>query len=77
MATNALANIQKLTAQLSIAERIQLAEELWDSVTDDLHEIAVTEAQRVELDRRLAEAEAHPDEGVPWPEVKARLLRHQ
>jgi putative addiction module component (TIGR02574 family) len=69
MATNHLADILKL----SISERIQLVEDIWDSIAAvEAHPL--TDAQRVELDRRLAEAEAHPGVGTAWSEVKARLL---
>jgi len=32
----------------------------------------LTEAQKQELDRRLAEMEADPDDVIPWEEVKAQ-----
>jgi putative addiction module component (TIGR02574 family) len=73
MATIALSEIRKL----SVAERIQLVEDIWDSVAADAAEtadIATTEPQRQELDRRLSEADIHPGSGAPWQEVKARLL---
>ena len=53
-----------------------LVEEFWDSIAAAT---PVTDAQRVELDRRLADREAHPDDVVFWKEVKysiaARLKR--
>ena len=33
----------------------------------------LTEAQKQELDRRLAELEANPDEVTPWEEVEAEI----
>jgi putative addiction module component (TIGR02574 family) len=71
--TVALAEIRKL----GVDERIQLVGDIWDSVTADAAanaEIPPTEAQRQELDARLADADAHPGAGTPWSEVKARLL---
>jgi putative addiction module component (TIGR02574 family) len=60
--------------ELTPAERIQLAEDLWDSVTaDDENLPPLTEAQRAELDRRLAEHRRDPSTAVPWDEVRARL----
>jgi hypothetical protein len=35
----------------------------------------VTEALAAELDRREAEADASPDEGDEWPEIKAALSK--
>ncbi len=62
---------------LSVAERIQLAEDLWDSVAAEatgLEALPLTDKQRAELDRRLADYETNPDSSIPWEEVKARLL---
>jgi putative addiction module component (TIGR02574 family) len=60
-------------AKLSVAERIQLAEDLWDSIAADTGDIALTEAQRVELERRLADLQQDPDAGEPWSDVRARI----
>jgi putative addiction module component (TIGR02574 family) len=39
--------------ELSVSERIQLVEDLWDSIVAVPESIQLTEAQRQELDRRL------------------------
>lgn len=70
MATISFSEILKL----SVSERIQLAEDIWDSIATETEALPLTEAQRQELDRRLADAEANPGVGTPWDEVKARLL---
>ena len=59
--------------RLSVEERLALVEELWDSIAEGSAALPLTEAQRVELDRRLAEHEAHPDDVVPWKDVKASI----
>ena len=59
--------------RLSVEERLALVEELWDSIAEDSTAVPVTDAQRAELDRRLAEHEARPDDVVPWEEVKATI----
>jgi putative addiction module component (TIGR02574 family) len=41
---------------------------------NDQAQIELTEAQKAELDRRLAEHTAAPDRGSSWQEVKSRLL---
>lgn len=56
--------------RLSIAERLLLVEALWDSIAADTE---LTDAQRVELDRRLADHEAYPDEVVSWEEVQSTI----
>lgn len=70
MVTIALSEIRKL----SVAERIQLVEDIWDSVATEATDLPITGPQRQELDARLTEADAHPGAGTPWSEVKARLL---
>lgn len=59
---------------LSVDERIQLAEELWDSVTAHPVQVTLPDEQRAELDRRLTELDENPDAGEPWDAVKARIL---
>ncbi len=61
--------------KLSIAERILVVEEIWDSIAAEQESLAVTEAQKEELDRRLDAYYASPDEGASWEEVKSRLQK--
>jgi putative addiction module component (TIGR02574 family) len=60
-------------SQLSIAERIQLAEDLWDSIIGKQDEIHLDVAQQQELDRRLAQHRQDPTAGSTWETVKQRL----
>jgi putative addiction module component (TIGR02574 family) len=62
--------------KLSAAERLELVEELWDSIADDDEALALIDEQREDLDRRLAEADADPTGGSPWEEVRERV-RHR
>jgi putative addiction module component (TIGR02574 family) len=59
--------------RLSISERIQLVEDLWDSIAASGEEIPLTSAEVEELDRRLADLEANPAASVPWDEARARI----
>jgi putative addiction module component (TIGR02574 family) len=59
--------------QLSVAERILLVEEIWDSIAAEVEEVPVTEAQKQDLERRLAAYQQNPNAGSSWEEVKARL----
>lgn len=70
--TNAL---REQLFKLSAAERLELVEELWDSIADDDEALALTDEQREDLDRRLAEADADPTGGSPWEEVRERIRR--
>ena len=67
-------NFSEELLKLSIAERIQLVEDLWDSIAQAPHEIPVTDAQKAELDRRLARF-AQDSTLRTWEEVKERLTR--
>ena len=62
-------------SHLSVADRIQLAEDLWDSIPADtgVDTLPLTPEQRSELDRRLQDALEHPGQSIPWNEVRLRL----
>jgi putative addiction module component (TIGR02574 family) len=72
-----MATIQPFTpAQvlgLSIPERIQLVEDIWDSIAESPEEVLLSDAQRQELDRRLDAYQRNPAEGSPWSEVRERI----
>jgi putative addiction module component (TIGR02574 family) len=59
--------------QLSVAERIQLVEDIWDSVAAFPDDVPLTEAQKKELDRRLQAYAQNLNEGISWEELKAQL----
>ena len=59
--------------QLSVAERILLVEELWDSIASTPEAFALTDAHRHDLDRRLDRYRDNPKAGSSWEDVKARL----
>jgi putative addiction module component (TIGR02574 family) len=69
MSTSSLSELLKL----SEAERIQLAQDLWDSIPPASEALPLTEELRQELERRLAEHKADPSSAIPWEEVRARL----
>ena len=58
-------------AKLSPKERLELLEELWDSLSPE--SIAMTDAQTKELDRRLDELDREGPVGIPWNEVLDRI----
>jgi putative addiction module component (TIGR02574 family) len=61
--------------QLSVAERIQLAEDIWDSIAVFPDALEITTEQQQELDRRLQALAQNPKEGISWSELKANLLK--
>lgn len=60
--------------QLSVAERLAIIGEIWDTLADDIEREPLTEAQRKEVDRRLAAHRANPDTAVPWEQVEAEAV---
>jgi putative addiction module component (TIGR02574 family) len=60
---------------LSIDERVRLVEAIWDSIAAEPGQPELTEAQKQELERRLAAHTASPEDIVPWGEVKAQALK--
>ena len=49
--------------QLPVDERIQLVEDIWDSIASDQESLPLTSKQRVELDKRLDAYEASKNPG--------------
>jgi putative addiction module component (TIGR02574 family) len=63
-------------SHLSISERIQLVEDLWDSiVAENPAAVQLSEEQRFELNRRLKAHMDDPGSAVPWDQVRAELFQ--
>lgn len=60
---------------LPVPERMRLVEAIWDSISVVPEALPLTQWQKDELDRRLAEFEADPDSGATLEEVFARIRR--
>ena len=60
--------------QLPVSERIQLVEDLWDTIAEDSPAIGLTPEHVAELDRRLDALEAQPKAGTAWEIVRERIL---
>ena len=58
---------------LTVSERIILAEQLWDSIVDEDSAVELTERQKSELDLRLQAFLNDQDAGSSWTEVKGRI----
>lgn len=59
--------------ELSVAERIQLVGDIWDGIAAEQESLEITEAQRIELKRRLDEYRSSGEEGSSWESIKNRL----
>lgn len=60
--------------RMSVAERLSLAHLILESVAEEQPQPSLSERKCRELDRRLADANANPTDGVPWEEVEAAAL---
>ena len=60
---------------LPLAGRIELIENLWESITQEGYEPQLTVEQAAGLDRRLEAHRLYPDAVVPWDTVKKDLLK--
>jgi putative addiction module component (TIGR02574 family) len=60
---------------LSPAEKAELLDRVWESLEADA--VSLTDAQRDELDYRIARHEQNPSAVIPWQQVKTGLLKKQ
>lgn len=67
--------LRKEAAALSLAEKIQLVEDLWDDIALASEDWPLTEAQKSELSRRIEDFERTPRQGETWQQVKDQILR--
>ena len=58
---------------LSVAERILLVEDIWDSVVEVPESVELSESDKAELDERLALYHQNPTAGSPWGLVRERI----
>jgi len=58
---------------LSVAEKVQVVQELWDQIAASPESLPVPAWHRAELEKRQAEWASSPDPGVDWDVVKKRL----
>jgi putative addiction module component (TIGR02574 family) len=73
--------MKKITATdslaLSIPERIQLVEDIWDTIATGAEAIELTEDEKRIIDERLEAYHRNPDLGSPWEDVYKRILSRQ
>ena len=55
--------------KLSVRERLELIDQIWETLPESVQADEVPEWHLVELARRRADAEARPGEGRPWRDV--------
>ena len=73
----AMSTVRMEIRSLSVADRLQLLEEIWDSLVETPDAIPVTDAQRKELARRRRAHARNPSAAKPWAQIRARLRRRK
>lgn len=59
---------------LPALERVEIVQEIWESIAARPESVPLTAAQKEELERRWQDFQDNPDEGEPWDDVKKSLL---
>ena len=59
---------------LSIEEKIDYVQSLWDRIADDAEAVPLQDWQKKLLDERLDDLERNAHDGVSWQELQAQLL---
>ena len=60
-------------SKIPVAERILLAERLWESIPEHSDQLALSASQLHELDRRPDALESNSAKTTSWPQVKAKM----
>ena len=65
------------TLELSIPERIQLVEDIWDTISEKASSVELTDEEKKIIDARLEKYHQDPELGSPWAEVYKRIASKQ
>ena len=60
--------------EMTVSERIQLVEDIWDSIAECPEAVSLTDSQKAELDRRLDAYHEDSQTASPWAVVRERIL---
>ncbi len=62
------------TLDLSIPERIQLVEDIWDTIAAQANMVELTEEEKKIINERLEAYHQNPELGSPWEDVYKRIV---
>ncbi len=68
-----MSDLRRQISSLSVVEKAELLDAVWESLEADA--LLLTEAQRTELDDRIARHEQNLSDVVPWEQVRAELFK--
>ncbi|MBL1212681.1 MAG: addiction module protein [Ignavibacteriae bacterium] len=69
---NSIENIK----ELSVAEKILIVEDIWESILSSKEEIILSDEQKEELDSRVENYNKNTNDVKPWSEVKKNIESH-
>jgi putative addiction module component (TIGR02574 family) len=61
------------TLELSIPERIQLVEDIWDTIEAQAEALELTDEEKKIINQRLDAYHKNPAAGSPWDDVYKRI----
>jgi putative addiction module component (TIGR02574 family) len=68
-----MSDLRSQISSLSTVEKAELLDAVWESLEADA--LSLSEAQRAELDHRIARHEQNPSDVVPWEQVRTELFK--
>jgi putative addiction module component (TIGR02574 family) len=68
-----MSSTEKSIFDLSVSEKLQLLEDLWDDIASDPSSVPMHEWQKEELDRRKQNLRKNPGSALSWEEIKRRI----
>jgi putative addiction module component (TIGR02574 family) len=68
-----MSDLRSQINSLSPAEKAELLDTVWESLEADA--LTLTDAQRAELDHRIAQHEQNPSDVISWEQVRAGLFK--
>jgi putative addiction module component (TIGR02574 family) len=63
--------------RLTVGERLELIEQVWDSLRRGAGVLPLNDAERAVIESRRAEHRADPDTAVDWETVRTDLIKDQ
>jgi putative addiction module component (TIGR02574 family) len=72
-----MSSVRKDILTLSVADRLRLLGEIWDSLAATPDAVRVTDAQRKEIARRRRAHARNPSAAKSWEEVRAKFERRK
>jgi putative addiction module component (TIGR02574 family) len=68
-----MSDLRNQIDSLFAAEKAELLDAVWESL--EAEALSLKEAQRAELDYRIARHEQNPSDVIPWEQVRAGLFK--